>query len=392
MGGMARRATKINQVRDAGTPVMVLEGGGFTGPEDELRSLKFKTMLLGFQQMKYDAIAIGIPEILMLADGHQAWETLQASGLPVTTLNLRFNGQVVTEKPLIVERDGVRAAVFSLFLGEEIPESLAPSWHVEEADRVIKGAIPYAEKNADFTIAMLYGTREQVDQFVARHKGMDIVIDAMNRQPAFKPMRLNDTLVLSAGDGGRYLGRVDARFVDGRWAFEAGLVSLTRSVKEDEKLMEIHQSYLKRMRDMFREREKEEVMAAQTELPPMPSAEDCLGCHEAVYKQWKKTPHAAAMVSLINKNQDYNPECLPCHTVGYREGGFTSVSRTPEYGGVQCISCHGNMEEHMNYHEGLLDKEGIGPQEVTEAVCLYCHTDRRDDDFVFERDRVHVHP
>jgi len=258
MGGMARRATKINQVRDAGTPVMVLEGGGFTGPEDELRSLKFKTMLLGFQQMKYDAIAIGIPEILMLADGHQAWETLQASGLPVTTLNLRFNGQVVTEKPLIVERDGVRAAVFSLFLGEEIPESLAPSWHVEEADRVIKGAIPYAEKNADFTIAMLYGTREQVDQFVARHKGMDIVIDAMNRQPAFKPMRLNDTLVLSAGDGGRYLGRVDARFVDGRWAFEAGLVSLTRSVKEDEKLMEIHQSYLKRMRDMFREREKVE--------------------------------------------------------------------------------------------------------------------------------------
>jgi hypothetical protein len=392
MGGMARRATKIKQVRDAGTPVMVLEGGGFIGPEDELRTLKFKTMLLGFQQMKYDAIAIGIPEILMLADGNQAWETLQTSGLPVTTLNLRFNGRVVAEKPLIVERDGVRAAVFSLFLGEEIPEGLAQSWHVEAPDRVIKGAIPYAQKNADFTIAFLYGTRTQVDQFVARHRGMDIVVDAMNRQPAFKPMRLNDTLVLSAGDGGKYLGRVDARLVDGRWAFEAGLVSLTRSVKEDEELKGIYRSYLNRIRDMIREREKDGGMAAQTGLTPMPTAEDCLGCHEAIYKQWKQTRHAAAMVSLVNKNQDCNPECLPCHAVGYGEGGFTSISRTPEYGGVQCISCHGNMEEHMNYHEGLLDKEAIEPQEVTEAVCLYCHTDQRDGDFVFERDKKQVHP
>ena len=392
MGGMARRATKIKQVRDAGTPVMVLEGGGFTGPEDELRTLKFKTMLLGFQQMKYDAIAIGIPEILMLADGHQAWETLQASGLPVTTLNLRFMGRLLAEKPIIVERDGVRAAVFGLFLGEEIPEGLAPSWHVEEADRVIKGAIAYGQKNADFTIALLYGTREQVDQFVARHGGMDIVIDAMNRKPAFRPMRQNDTFVLSAGDGGKYLGRIDARLVDGQWVFKPGLVSLTRSVREDEKLKETYQTYIKRMRDMFREREKEGVMAAQTGLPPMPTAEDCLGCHEAVYKQWKKTRHATAMVSLINKNQDYNPECLPCHAVGYREGGFISVSRTPEYGGVQCISCHGDMEEHMNYHEGLLDEEATGPQEVTEAVCLYCHTDQRDGDFVFERDKKQVHP
>ncbi|MEJ2725497.1 MAG: hypothetical protein P8175_12795, partial [Deltaproteobacteria bacterium] len=64
MGGMARRATKINQVRNEGTPVIVLEGGGFTGPEDELRVLKFEAMLSGFEQMGYDGIAIGIPEIL----------------------------------------------------------------------------------------------------------------------------------------------------------------------------------------------------------------------------------------------------------------------------------------------------------------------------------------
>jgi hypothetical protein len=392
MGGMARRATKINQVREAGMPVMVLEGGGFTGPEDELRALKFKTMLSGFRRMKYDAVAIGIPEILLLADGHETWETLQASGLPLATLNLRFHGRMVAEKPLVVEREGVKAAVFALFLGEEIPESLATSWSVEDADRVIREVIPYAEKNADFTIALLYGTREQVHQFVARHRGMDIVVDAMNRQPAFEPMRWNDTLVLSAGEGGKYLGRVDARLVDGRWAFEAGLVSLTESVIEDEKLKGLYRAYLKQMRDMFREQEQDEGFAAQTGLPPMPTAEDCLGCHETVYRQWKKTRHAAALASLAHESQDYNPECLPCHVVGYREGGFVSPSRTPEYGGVQCISCHGNMENHMNYHEGLLDEEAIGPQEVTEAVCLYCHTERRDGDFVFERDKRKVHP
>jgi hypothetical protein len=393
MGGMARRATKINQVRNEGTPVIVLEGGGFTGPADELRALKFEAMLSGFERMGYDGIAIGIPEILMLAaDGHKAWEALKSSGLPVTTLNLSFNGNVIAEKPLIIKRDGIRVAAFSLLLGEAIPEGLARYWHMEAPDRVIKRALPYLRRNSDFTIAFLYGTRDQVDQFVARHTGMDIVVDAMNRRPVFNPRRVNDALMLSAGDRGQYLGRIDARVVDGRWAFEATLVPLTRSVKEDAKLKGVYEVYVKRLRDMFRGREEDAVMQAKTDLPPMPTAEDCLGCHEEIYKQWKKTRHAEAILSLRNRNQDYNPECLPCHAVGYEHGGFTSLSRTPEYGGVQCISCHGNMEEHMNYHEGLLDEEPSAPQEVTEAVCLYCHTVQRDGDFVFERDKKQVHP
>jgi hypothetical protein len=371
---------------------MVLEGGGFTGPEDELRALKFETMLSAFQQMGYDAIAIGIPEVLVLADGQKAWETLQSSGLPLSTLNLRFHEQVLAEKPLIIERDGIRAGVFSLFLSTEIPEGLAPYWHVEAPDRVIKRALPYARKHSDFIVAFLYGTRVQVDQFVSRHRGMDIVVDAMNTQPAFKPMRVHDSLVLSSGDGGKYLGKIDARLVDGRWTFEAGLVPLTRGVKEDEELKGTYRAYLNRIRNMLREREENRVRVAQTGLPPMPTAEDCWGCHEQIFQGWKQTRHAAAMLSLVNQNQDCNPECLPCHAVGYREGGFTSVTRTPEYGGVQCISCHGNMEEHMNYHEGLLDEEPFAPRAVTEAVCLYCHTEERDGDFLFERDKRQVHP
>jgi hypothetical protein len=220
---------------------------------------------------------------------------------------------------------------------------------------------------------------------------MDIVIDAMNRQPAFRPLTVNTSLILSAGEGGKYLGKIDAQHGDAGWAFEARLVALTKSVAEDQRLKDTYYAYLKRIRELMREQEEDLVKLSQTGLPPMPIAEDCSGCHEEIYNKWKETRHARAMLSLINKKEDYNPECLPCHAVAYREGGFISLARTPEYAGVQCVSCHGNMQDHMEYHDGLLDEETFRPQEVTEAICLYCHTDQRDDDFVYARDKKQVH-
>jgi len=391
MGGMARRATKINEVRDQGISVVVLEGGGFTGPEDELGELKFETLLVAFQQMRYDAIGIGISEILMLTDGHGAWEKLRSSRLPLSTLNLSYNGLLLADKPLIIQRDEIKVAVFSLFLEEKIPEGPAKYWQVIDPEQVITDALQYARKNSDFIIALLYGTKTEVEQFVARHRGMDIVIDAMNRQPAFRPLTVNTSLILSAGEGGKYLGKIDAQHGDAGWAFEARLVALTKSVAEDERLKDTYYAYLKRIRELMREQEEDLVKLSQTGLPPMPIAEDCSGCHEEIYNKWKETRHARAMLSLIYKKEDYNPECLPCHAVAYREGGFISLARTPEYAGVQCVSCHGNMQDHMEYHDGLLDEETFRPQEVTEAICLYCHTDQRDDDFVYARDKKQVH-
>src|SRR5690606_36934404 len=52
----------------------------------------------------------------------------------------------------------------------------------------------------------------------------------------------------------------------------------------------------------------------------------CRSCHIQEYQQWKTHRHSIAMKTLVENNMQFNPDCLQCHTVGYRQpGGFTDL-------------------------------------------------------------------
>jgi hypothetical protein len=94
------------------------------------------------------------------------------------------------------------------------------------------------------------------------------------------------------------------------------------------------------------------------------------------------------------------------------------LAKTPEYAGVQCVSCHGRMGGHIAFHSGSPDKSNVTrallevlpeflagsfdkseaevvflarPYWVTRNICLQCHTPEFDDDFDFKRDKKMVH-
>ena len=73
----------------------------------------------------------------------------------------------------------------------------------------------------------------------------------------------------------------------------------------------------------------------------------CKQCHPDQTDQWLTTAHAEAFESLKERSQDYNPECIPCHTTGFGyTGGFIRPDLTSEMEGVQCEMCHGAGAEH----------------------------------------------
>lgn len=133
----------------------------------------------------------------------------------------------------------------------------------------------------------------------------------------------------------------------------------------------------------------------------------CLTCHRDVHQQWRGTPHAHAMETLVAKGEQFNPECLVCHTVGFRESnGFYTVTHSPSrlMTGVQCESCHGPAAEHANTRERersgakksmskddyKIFKELMNrvtpPKEVPEPTCVKCHDAANDPDFDYARD------
>ena len=106
--------------------------------------------------------------------------------------------------------------------------------------------------------------------------------------------------------------------------------------------------------------------------PRYAGAQVCADCHANIHSTEMDTRHAAAFQTLKQIDQDKNPSCLPCHTVGYKlPTGFTSEANTPQLAGVQCESCHGPAANHAANETDPVVRPRV---ELAGQVCGGCHT------------------
>jgi hypothetical protein len=107
--------------------------------------------------------------------------------------------------------------------------------------------------------------------------------------------------------------------------------------------------------------------------PQYAGADNCAACHESIHNLELSTRHAKAFETLDNIHQGTNPNCLPCHTVGFGlPTGFISASATPQLKGVQCENCHGPAANHAANESDLTVRPRV---EIAGQVCGGCHTD-----------------
>jgi hypothetical protein len=108
--------------------------------------------------------------------------------------------------------------------------------------------------------------------------------------------------------------------------------------------------------------------------PQYAGAQACAECHEKIYRTEMNTPHPHALEVLTRIHQDTNPNCLPCHTVGYGvPTGFSSVTNfvsTNQLAGVQCENCHGPAGNHAANENDSTVRPRV---ELAAAVCGGCH-------------------
>jgi len=394
MGGIARRASEIKNVRSRGLPLVVVDGGEFAPEYNGLGEIKFETLVESFGHMKYDALSLGEREIRMHNDKYDAWNVLSSSKVPVATLNVTYKGKRLRERPTIIERGGLRIGLFGLFTGNVLHSGAGKEWVIEDAAMAAEEALAYTKENADVTVVMLSGKTAQAHRLVRSYRGIDVVIVTHSSIPSPQILRYNDSLLISAGTRGKYLGRVDACRKDGKWNFSGRFVVLDDKIPKDPVLQATYSKYQARVEQFVKKEAVQGKRNPAKDFSPVHAATECRTCHGNVYRGWLATPHAHALETLVGRNEQYNPECVGCHTTGYRKGGFVSFETTPQYKGVQCVSCHGPMKGHIELHSGRQETsevEAMKGAEVTKYTCMGCHTPERDDDFDFERDKKEVH-
>ncbi len=148
------------------------------------------------------------------------------------------------------------------------------------------------------------------------------------------------TAIFYCGNQGKYLGEIRVYEAEGAAQVKASIHYLNAQYPEDATMKAKVDQAVAEINNLGKR------IAAQLATPPAGSAAAveskpktflgagaCKECHESEYAVWAGSKHALAMQTLVEKQSDYNPECVKCHVVGFgKPGGFVDARSTAQLG------------------------------------------------------------
>ncbi len=126
------------------------------------------------------------------------------------------------------------------------------------------------------------------------------------------------------------------------------------------------------MLDGYRQAVKDEALAEQWPKTAVPEGfagdQACRECHLEICEQLDKSGHMRAFATLVATNDEFDPECVRCHVVGFDHvGGYLSPTKTPTLVNVACEACHGPSEAHVQ------SQAKTPGGKVSPEFCVRCH-------------------
>ncbi len=255
-GGFTRLMTLLEQEREEAVyPVVTLDGGDFsmgtlfqtifTTQAPELRllgAMGFDVTTLGNHEFDYRAA--GLAQMLESAveSGDKLPALVQANYKPPesdTVSWAAWQSHGISDY-VIVERDGLRVAVFGL-LGENADEYAPMSgMEFEPIADAARRTVAYLEENEnpDFVVCLSHsGTEDGKGEDYELAKavdGIDVIISGHTHTTLSEPIQVNDTLIVSCGEYTQNLGVLTVTKADGVVALEDyRLIPVDETVDED---------------------------------------------------------------------------------------------------------------------------------------------------------------
>jgi hypothetical protein len=373
-GGLARRATLIGERGDP-AHVLYLDAGGSAAGTSEYHQVKLEAILRGLQAMNLAAHNIGAAESAL--DPNQLASLAEKTGVTWLSANLTPAEGTRPLDHIVVERGGARIAVSGV-----IDPALVASdaWVAREPVSAILEAL--RDVHADLTVVLAYFDEAGLRSLAESLPEVDFIVGGPTGQ-AMKPAKIGPVTILSATNKGKYLARIELSPDDGgrSTTTEIGPAEVKSDLAEDAtQAANLKQYYAALARRDFTVTEA--GLASDIDR----GAEDyriagstaCAECHAADTHVWHASKHSHAWDVLVAKGAHVDPFCQQCHTTGYgHEGGFVSVSQTPQLVHVGCENCHGPSSSHV------ADPKTKTPFLARER-CIECHDHENSPKFVYE--------
>ncbi|MGA1020496.1 MAG: thiosulfohydrolase SoxB [Candidatus Puniceispirillales bacterium] len=221
LGGLDRTATLINAIRaERGEDKVLLLDGGDTW-QGSYTSLKTNgaDMVSAMKQLHPDAM-VGHWEFTFGQD--RVEELIDEMGYPFLGGNVFDTewDEPVFESTAFFEKGGINVAV----IGQHFPYTpianprhMVEGWSFGIRPDVIQENVNAARDNGAEVVVLLSHNGFDVDQKLARQiNGIDVILTGHTHDAIPEAIKINDTLLLSSGSHGKYLGRVDLKVEGGK--------------------------------------------------------------------------------------------------------------------------------------------------------------------------------
>jgi len=221
LGGLDRIATLIKAIRaERGDGNVLLLDGGDTwqGSYTALRT-NAQDMVDAFALLKPDAM-VGHWEFTLGAD--RVLEIVESMDYPFLANNIVDTDweEPVFESTAFYDRGNTRVAV----IGQAMPYTpianprwMFPDWSFGIRAELMQESVSKARKEGADVVVLLSHNGFDVDQKLATVvEGIDVILTGHTHDAVPEALDINDTLVMSSGSHGKYLGRVDLEVNNGK--------------------------------------------------------------------------------------------------------------------------------------------------------------------------------
>ncbi|HKN46749.1 MAG TPA: multiheme c-type cytochrome [Candidatus Polarisedimenticolia bacterium] len=246
--------------------------------------------------------------------------------------------------------------------------------------------LPALAKKTDLVVALVSLGVDEARSLAKRVKGIDLVLGGGGgvgtRTDDFpEDTQFGRARIFFINNQGKDLGEVRL-FFNGQRAIasaQRNIIGLSREWPEDPALTKLAEATKVAVNEYNRSQAAQVTPVAAPvapgQGPSFTGSERCGVCHAQEFAIWQRTGHARAFATLEKAQQDYNPKCVSCHSVGYGQtSGFVNAKATPGLENVGCESCHGPSSPHP-------DQIATGYGGSNTSFCVTCHTRENSPDF-----------
>jgi hypothetical protein len=376
-GGISRRQTYFAQTLPRN--YLIVDAGNVTAGNRPWEILELEYILKGYDKMGYHAVNIGQREILL---GFDALKKIKGQYSRFVSANVYGpDGQLVFN-PYIVTKlsNGYRCGIIGIVDDDVTADEIGEGLKLAPPIDALSKYLPDLKKKSDYIVLLAFAEQEKLKAIARHFFEINIIVGGKVQQASSYPLLENKSAIVFNTDKGKNVGKLDIRLAsENRRRYDNDIFVIEEAMKKDEVIAALVEEYKAQLKEReFHPLKNDEEGISSISAVRSKNADKYIGpqsckeCHEKSYKTWSESKHAKAFDALEAQNNQYNPKCLPCHSVGYMASdGYFNEKITPQLKNVSCESCHGRGDYHVKLENN--EKITIEQLKMKQTKCITCH-------------------